>query len=89
MFKDITQRAGLKAHIVGIEHRTEHRYREGTLECFGYVGGNEGNCVPFAHPALCQRRGETFTARRHLTPVAANAAVYLGGQVRMNPFDTL
>ena len=79
MFKDITQRAGLKAHIVGIKHRTEHRHCEGTLECFGYVGGNEGNCVAFAHPALCQRRSETFTTRRHLTPVAANAAVYLGG----------
>ena len=79
MLKNVTQRIGFKAHVVGIEHGPQHGDCQSTLKGLGYIGGNESNGIAFAHPPLCQGRGETLAPGGYLAPVTANAAVYLGG----------
>ena len=52
VIKDVAQRGGIEAHIIGIEYRTQHRHCQSTLQRFGNIGCDKGNRIALADAPL-------------------------------------
>ena len=67
--------ARVEAGVDGVDHRAQHRHREGRLPGGGDVGGHDGDGVAAPDPSRGEARGEPAAAAVGLGPGMAAVAV--------------
>ena len=89
MLENKTERRCIEPDVVGIQHGAQHGDGQRALKGFWDIGCDERNSVALANAAPGKRGRQTLTALCHLSPVTADIAMNLSGQIGIDPLRAL